>query len=68
MNSKSGNVRDSNRINLRLSAELFAALDTARTVRPGNVSRNTWITEAIVERLTREGVANDRLEGEVANG
>jgi len=68
MNLKSGNVRDFDRINLRLSAETFAALDTARTVRPGSVSRNTWITEAIAEKLTREGVANSRLEREVANG
>jgi metal-responsive CopG/Arc/MetJ family transcriptional regulator len=47
------------RINLRLPAELFQAIDANRARRPGAVSRNTWITEAIQEKLLREGVSND---------
>jgi hypothetical protein len=42
------------RINLRLSASTFAEIDQARAGRPGNVSRNTWIAEAIQEKLSRE--------------
>ena len=47
------------RLNLRLAPALFRAIDAAREGRPGNVSRNTWITEAIQEKLSREAVAND---------
>lgn len=42
------------RINLRLSADRFAAIDRARAGRPGHVSRNTWLTEAVEEKLARE--------------
>lgn len=42
------------RINLRLAPELCAAIDEARDRRPGAISRNTWITEAIQEKLARE--------------
>lgn len=67
--SKSTTVRDLDRINLRLSADTFATIDAARADRPGTVSRNTWITEAIAEKLAREAGANDRHEkGRVANG
>jgi predicted HicB family RNase H-like nuclease len=44
------------RINLRLSPEMFESIDSLRAKRPGNVSRNTWIAEAIEERLAREAV------------
>lgn len=43
------------RLNLRLSGEVFAAIDAARLARPGHVSRNTWLTEAVQEKLAREG-------------
>ena len=42
------------RINLRLDPETFEATDAVRAKRPGNISRNTWITEAIQEKLARE--------------
>lgn len=29
------------------------AVDDARSKRPGKISRNTWITEAILEKLER---------------
>lgn len=52
--------RTLDRINLRLPADVFQAIDEARARRPGNVSRNTWITEAVQEKLLREGVSNDQ--------
>ena len=52
------------RINLRLSSGLFSAIDEARTCRPGSISRNTWITEAIQEKLAREAKGvNDSQKG-----
>ncbi len=52
--SKVPTVRDLDRINLRLSAQTFLEIDACRGVRPGTVSRNTWITEAIQEKLARD--------------
>jgi hypothetical protein len=52
--STTPSVRSLDRINLRLSAETFAAIDAARFVRPGHISRNTWLTEAVREKLMRE--------------
>lgn len=52
--SKSANVHPLDRTNLRLPAGTFAAIDDACASRPGNVSRNTWIAEAIAEKLVRE--------------
>lgn len=48
------------RINLRLAPQTFAAIDAARAARPGHVSRNTWLTEAVEEKLARE--AQDQAE------
>jgi hypothetical protein len=62
--SKTAAIRSLDRINLRLPAETFEAIDAARTDRPGNISRNTWITEAVEEKLAR-----DRAErGELRSG
>jgi len=33
---------------------MWEAIDDVRTKRPGVVSRNTWIAEAILEKLARE--------------
>jgi hypothetical protein len=52
--SKTASVRTLDRINLRLPAETFEAIDASRIRRPGNISRNTWITEAIHEKLARD--------------
>lgn len=57
--SKQAAVRDFDRLNLRLSAETFARIDAARADRPGSVSRNTWISEAIAEKLARENGVYD---------
>ena len=53
---KSALVRTLDRINLRLPAETFEAIDVARGARPGNISRNTWINEAVEEKLARDRV------------
>ena len=45
---------DRARQNLRLDLEVWAAIDAARMRRAGSISRNTWITEAIAEKLARE--------------
>ena len=55
--SKTATVRSLDRINLRLAAETFAEIDAACAARPGNVSRNTWIAEAVQEKLSREPVS-----------
>jgi hypothetical protein len=55
--SKTATVRSLDRINLRLAAETFADIDAACAGRPGNVSRNTWIAEAVQEKLAREPMA-----------
>ena len=65
--SKSASVRSLDRINLRLPAEMFEAIDGSRLARPGAVSRTTWITEAIEEKLARERAALSR-ERRVGDG
>jgi hypothetical protein len=43
------------RQNLRLKPEVWAAIDAARFRRgSGKIPRNTWIAEAISEKLERE--------------
>ncbi|MBI1196389.1 MAG: hypothetical protein GC203_00845 [Phenylobacterium sp.] len=61
--SKTATVRSLDRINLRLPAETFEAIDAARATRPGAVSRNTWITEAIEEKLARDRLRRTQGEG-----
>ncbi len=51
--SKTATVRSLDRVNLQLAAETFAEIDAACATRPGNVSRNTWIAEAVQEKLAR---------------
>lgn len=65
--SKAEPVRTLDRINLRLAAETFEAIDAARLVRPGNISRNTWITEAVEEKLARERSSAVRPEQDRPN-
>lgn len=67
--AKSKGIRDLDRLNLRLSAETFAKIDAALANRPGVISRNTWITEAIAEKLARGATdSNLQAEANVANG
>lgn len=39
---------------LRVEDKSMNAIDRARSKRHGNISRNTWIAEAIAEKLVRE--------------
>jgi predicted HicB family RNase H-like nuclease len=61
--AKPNAIRELDRINLRLSPETFEAIDSSRNARPGRLSRNTWIAEAIEEKLLRDaaqtGAQND---------
>lgn len=57
---KAAAVRALDRLNLRLPQETVEAIDSARARRIGNVSRNTWITEAIQEKLNRESAKNNQ--------
>ena len=52
--SQCSTVRCLDRINLRLAGATFTEIDAACAARPGNVSRNTWIAEAVEEKLARE--------------
>lgn len=54
MTSRTHKQPKDGRSNLRLSPELWSAIDKARDKRPGNVSRNTWLIEAITEKLASE--------------
>ena len=41
--------------NLRVPESLVRQVDELRKQRPGKISRNTWILEAMEEKLEREG-------------
>ncbi len=45
------------RFNIRLASDVLAAVDAACERRAGTVSRNTWIAEAVAEKLAREELA-----------
>jgi hypothetical protein len=53
-NHASTKLDDRGRQSLRLEPEVWTAIDRARLHRAGSISRNTWITEAIAEKLARE--------------
>ena len=61
MGSLNNIVADLDRINLRLSGETFSAIDAARAMRAGRVSRNTWIAEAIQEKLARDAFNGEAI-------
>jgi hypothetical protein len=42
------------RQSLRLEPHVWKAIDRFRSKRAGNVSLNTWICEAILEKLSQE--------------
>lgn len=56
----SDSPRTLDRINLRLPPEMFEKIDALRSQRVGHVSRNTWITEAIQEKLVRDAANNEQ--------
>lgn len=52
------------RFTVRLPAEMVEAIDAECSRRAGNVSRNTWLTEAVQEKLTRNGAAGRPIGAE----
>jgi hypothetical protein len=48
--------RITERCSLRLPKQVFASIETARAKRPGYLSRNSWIAEAIRDKLRKEGI------------
>lgn len=63
MNNSTKIQKNRDRTSLRLDAELIALIDKARSGRAGVISRNTWIAEAIQEKLGREiGSCNDQVK------
>ncbi len=53
------------RQSLRLDPEVWDKIDRERLKRAGSISRNTWITEAILEKLSRE--RDDKDVGRLAD-
>lgn len=47
------------RQSLRLVQQIWEAIDSARSRRAGTISRNTWITEAILEKIARDDAKQD---------
>ena len=45
---------DRTRQSLRLDPAVWKRIDRSRSQRAGNISRNSWIAEAILEKLDRE--------------
>lgn len=67
MSSSTKTENNLSRQNLRMDPRILGALDLARSKRGGFVSRNTWILEAILEKLAREkkGPGADGGEGKI---
>ena len=42
------------RVNIRFDEQVWARIDHARAKRAGFVSRNSWILEAVMEKLAKE--------------
>uniref|UniRef100_B0T8P6 Uncharacterized protein n=1 Tax=Caulobacter sp. (strain K31) TaxID=366602 RepID=B0T8P6_CAUSK len=63
--SRTNNIRELDRATLRVPSKTLAAIDKARAARPGVVSRNTWLTEAIAEKLAREHDASAPIGGQL---
>lgn len=54
MSTNAKSTKPIERLNLRLAPDVFVQIDQARALRLGRVSRNTWIAEAVQEKLARE--------------
>lgn len=55
------------RITVRLPDDMLAAIDAECSHRIGNVSRNTWILEAVQEKLSR-AAAGANKQSDAARG
>lgn len=63
MNNLTKIQKNRDRTSLRLDTELISLIDKARAGRAGIISRNTWIAEAIQEKLGREiDSSNERVK------
>lgn len=51
------------RMNLRMPEHLLADLDRLCKARPGKVSRNQWIVEAVSEKMARDAKPGDGERG-----
>jgi uncharacterized protein (DUF1778 family) len=67
MSLRATNTKPFDRLNLRLSPNIFVLLDQACALRPGNLSRNTEIAEAIQQQLARE-IGSRAVRVNVAQG
>ncbi len=67
MNMNAKHTKPVDRLNLRLAPDVFARIDEARAARLGKMSRNTWIAEAIQEKLARE-IGNGAALTKIAQG
>lgn len=56
MNSEKKTSNTKSRANVRFDPDIWAKVDQSRNTRVGFVSRNSWILEAVIEKLTKEGV------------
>ena len=54
--SQEENAEKERIFNLRVPESLVAKVDTLRKRRTGKISRNTWILEAIEDKIKRESV------------
>ena len=66
--STTSTVKLTDRVNLRLPADVFAAIDASCAARAGRVSRNTWVAEAVREKLSRDRGEVVSLELQRRNG
>ncbi|MDS0773422.1 hypothetical protein [Escherichia coli] len=56
--------QDTVRLSLRLPKWLCTEIDQLRSDRPGSISRNTWIAEAIKEKLERDDNVQLKEQGQ----
>ena len=54
--SQEGNQEKERIFNMRVPESLIAKVDALRKRRTGKISRNTWILEAIEDKVERESV------------
>ena len=50
------------RLNVRFEESVWNRIDALRSKRAGFVSRNSWILEAVMEKLSRESAEASRKE------
>lgn len=53
---------DRTRVNIRLESGVWHQIDLRRADRAGFVSRNTWIEEAVMEKLAKEALTASSRE------